>query len=164
MAGTDEKVSMIDDWNFPNPSPRTLMSSYLSEEFASRSFSDFLAGKENEGVPSALEVEKLDMVAKVEEVETANDFPFEPCRSGGHKANTHGGLAERIAANGFNVPKLNAAFMGPTNMASSSSNARSPYLTIPPGLSPTSLLESPVFLSNSMVCLRTLELDCLLEI
>ncbi|KAI4321751.1 hypothetical protein MLD38_035098 [Melastoma candidum] len=30
-------------------------------------------------------------------------------------------------------------------------DVRSPYLTIPPGLSPTTLLDSPVFLSNSLV-------------
>ncbi|WOK94131.1 hypothetical protein Cni_G02833 [Canna indica] len=151
MAGTDDKVDMIDDWTFPSPSSRTLMSNILTDDFfGSRSFSDFLAVKDNEGPPSTLEKGKVDNVRKVEESVASNDLPSEPNWSGAHKPSSHGGLAERMAANGFNVPKLNTARVSPTNIALSSSDVRSPYLTIPPGLSPTSLLESPVFLSNSM--------------
>ncbi|KAI3960475.1 hypothetical protein MKW98_002974 [Papaver atlanticum] len=52
--------------------------------------------------------------------------------------------AESLAARaGFNAPRLNTAKI-------SSSEAQSTYLTIPPGLSPTALLDSPVFLSNSL--------------
>ncbi|RWW76622.1 hypothetical protein BHE74_00015276 [Ensete ventricosum] len=139
---------MIEDWTFSNPSPRTFMSTFLSEEFGSRSSSGFLAGKENEG--PAVETEKVDKVTKEIEGEASNDFLSESNWSGAHKSNSHGGLAERISASGFNVPKLNTARIGQEKMPSSSSDVRSPYLTIPPGLSPTSLLESPVFLSNSM--------------
>ncbi|CAL9178946.1 probable WRKY transcription factor 2 [Musa acuminata AAA Group] len=148
MAGMNDKDAMIEDWTLSNPSPRTLMSTFLSEEFGSRSSSGFLAGKENDG--PALETEKMDKVTKEEEGEASNDFLSESNWSGAHKSNSHGGLAERISASGFNVPKLNTARIGQEKMASSSSDVRSPYLTIPPGLSPTSLLESPVFLSNSM--------------
>ncbi|CAH9052862.1 unnamed protein product [Cuscuta epithymum] len=56
------------------------------------------------------------------------------------------GLMERMAARaGFSAPKLNT---GPSALAQ---NNRCSNLPIPPGLSPTSLLDSPVFLSNSMV-------------
>lgn len=52
------------------------------------------------------------------------------------------GLSERIAARaGFNVPRLKTENI-----------LQSPCLTISsPGLSPTTLLESPVFLSNPLV-------------
>ncbi|XP_013623034.1 PREDICTED: probable WRKY transcription factor 2 [Brassica oleracea var. oleracea] len=60
-----------------------------------------------------------------------------------------GGLRERIAARaGFNTPRLNTE-----NIRSNtdSSSLRSPCLTISsPGLSPATLLESPVFLSNPL--------------
>jgi WRKY transcription factor 2 len=60
--------------------------------------------------------------------------------------NRSGGLLERMAARaGFNAPRLN------TENLSQKEEIRSPYLTIPPGLSPTTLLDSPVFLSNSLV-------------
>nr|XP_018683619.1 PREDICTED: probable WRKY transcription factor 34 isoform X2 [Musa acuminata subsp. malaccensis] len=149
-GGMDDKTAMMEDWTLPNPSPRTLISNLLNEEFGSRSFSDLLSGKENETPPNAPETEKVDRVTKVEGGEASNDHPLEPNWSGAHKLNSHGGLAERMAASGFNVPKLNTACIGQANMDASSSGVRSPYLTIPPGLSPTTLLESPVFLCNSL--------------
>ncbi|KAK9152300.1 hypothetical protein Syun_010609 [Stephania yunnanensis] len=58
-------------------------------------------------------------------------------------------LAERVAARaGFNAPRLNTIRIEAGNL--SSSEGRSPYLMLSPGLSPTVLLDSPVFLSNSM--------------
>ncbi|KAL3643223.1 WRKY transcription factor [Castilleja foliolosa] len=60
------------------------------------------------------------------------------------------GLIERMAARaGFNAPRLNMESIRP-NQLYTKPEIRSPYLTIPPGLSPTTLLESPVFLSNSL--------------
>ncbi|XP_031492182.1 probable WRKY transcription factor 34 [Nymphaea colorata] len=62
-----------------------------------------------------------------------------------------GGLGERVAARaGFSAPRLNTARvrLGDGALASPR-GARSPCLTIPPGLSPTTLLDSPVFLFNS---------------
>lgn len=62
-----------------------------------------------------------------------------------------GGLVERIAARaGFNAPRLNTESIRSSD-PSLPSDSPSPYLTIPPGLSPTTLLDSPVFLSNSLV-------------
>ncbi|CAN7006180.1 hypothetical protein IGI04_009885 [Brassica rapa subsp. trilocularis] len=57
-----------------------------------------------------------------------------------------GGLGERVAARaGFNTPRLN------TENIRSNTDSSSPCLTISsPGLSPATLLESPVFLSNPL--------------
>lgn len=73
------------------------------------------------------------------------DSPLEPISFGAiRKSNLHGGLAERRAARaGFSVPKIDTSRVG------SSTLIRSP-VSIPPGLSPTTLLESPVFLYNKM--------------
>lgn len=66
--------------------------------------------------------------------------------SANQKSNSHGGLAERRAARaGFSVSKID------TSRVASSAVIRSP-VSIPPGLSPATLLESPVFLYNKMVC------------
>ncbi|KAI3952906.1 hypothetical protein MKX01_028598 [Papaver californicum] len=55
-------------------------------------------------------------------------------------------IAERRAARyGFNAPKINTARFRSMSPLSSPS----PYITIPAGLSPASLLDSPVMLSNS---------------
>ena len=56
------------------------------------------------------------------------------------------GLSERMAARaGFSAPILDTESIRPADL-SQSSGVQSPYLTIPPGLSPTTLLDSPVFL------------------
>lgn len=59
-------------------------------------------------------------------------------------------LAQRVAARGgFTAPSLN---IGKTIEPSSSTpDVMPPYVAVPPGLSPTSFLDSPVFLSNSLV-------------
>ena len=65
----------------------------------------------------------------------------------GQRSSSSSSLSERMQARaGFSVAKLSMP-------GSEYSGAQSPYLTIPPGLSPASLLESPVFLSNAMVCI-----------
>ncbi|ONK81995.1 uncharacterized protein A4U43_C01F35030 [Asparagus officinalis] len=65
----------------------------------------------------------------------------------GHKPS----LTERRAARaGFSAPKIDTDQIRAANFASSSSEIHSPYLTIPPGLSPTTLLDSPIFLSNAL--------------
>ncbi|KAG1363824.1 putative WRKY transcription factor 2 [Cocos nucifera] len=156
MAGADDNATMIGDWtSFPNPSPRTFLSTFLNEEFGSTSFSDLLAENGNEGPPPGSEKQKTFTDPKEEKVQAGvqylSDRSLEPSLFGAHKSSLQGGLAERMAARaGFNVPKLNMARITSANVGSSSSDVRSPYLTIPPGLSPTTLLESPVFLSNSM--------------
>lgn len=62
-----------------------------------------------------------------------------------------GGLMERMAARaGFSAPKLNTESIRPSALSVNHQETRS-HLAIPPGLSPSTLLDSPVFLSNSLV-------------
>ncbi|KAJ6848034.1 putative WRKY transcription factor 2 [Iris pallida] len=148
----DEKMMLIGDW-VPNPSPRTLMSKFLNEDFGSKSFSDFLAENGNEGTLSQSEEQNM-ASSKEEEAEDgfrfSSNFSFEPSLFDGQKSSLKGGLAQRMARSGFNAPTINTACIRSANMANTPSEIRSPYLTIPPGLSPTTLLDSPVFLLNSM--------------
>ncbi|KAL6567665.1 WRKY Transcription Factor [Orobanche gracilis] len=68
------------------------------------------------------------------------------------KSSLRGGLVERMAARaGYNVPRLNTESIIRHPDLYAKPDFLSPYLTIPPGLSPTTLLVSPVFLSNSLV-------------
>ena len=71
---------------------------------------------------------------------------------GGGCARIGGSIAERRAATcGFKADRISTArFRAPTSPLSSPS-ARSPYLTIPPGISPTALLDSPIMLPNAQV-------------
>eukprot|EP00268_Persea_americana_P056716 TRINITY_DN6728_c0_g1_i1.p1 TRINITY_DN6728_c0_g1~~TRINITY_DN6728_c0_g1_i1.p1 ORF type:complete len:741 (-),score=186.62 TRINITY_DN6728_c0_g1_i1:224-2446(-) len=157
MAGMDENVAVLGDWAMaPNPSPRTFFSSFLSDDVNSISFPDLLG---NNGIDGPFQrPEKQQMGSNSEDDKVGGGVPGD-CLSesgdvfSGHKLSSRGGLAERVAARaGFNAPRLNTARIRSSNMLPSSSpEVRSPYLTIPPGLSPTSLLESPVLLSNSKV-------------
>lgn len=67
--------------------------------------------------------------------------------------NSNKSIAERRAARGgFSPPRINTArFRCGGSPLPSPAVARSPFLTIPPGLSPTALLDSPVFLMSSQV-------------
>ncbi|XXG80236.1 hypothetical protein AAC387_Pa09g1154 [Persea americana] len=135
----------------PNFCPRTTLLSLLGEGVSSRSLQDLPGENEVDG-PS-----KQKMESKSDDDEVGSRASGECLwelggMSSGQKSNSHGSLAERMAARaGFNAPRLNTARIRSSNMIPSlSPEIRSPYLTIPPGLSPTSLLESPVFISNSL--------------
>ncbi|KAL0302880.1 UNVERIFIED_CONTAM: putative WRKY transcription factor 2 [Sesamum radiatum] len=57
-------------------------------------------------------------------------------------------IAERRAAKcGFNASNINAARFRTTGLATTP--LRSPYFTVPPGLSPSALLDSPIMLPNA---------------
>lgn len=136
----------------PNFSPRTTLLSLLGEGVSSRSLQDLPGENEVDG-PS-----KQKMESKSDDDEVGGRASGECLWElggvfSGQKSNSRGGLAERMAARaGFNAPRLNTARIRSSNIIPSSSpEVRSPYLTIPTGLSPTSLLESPVFISNSLV-------------
>eukprot|EP00268_Persea_americana_P056718 TRINITY_DN6728_c0_g1_i2.p1 TRINITY_DN6728_c0_g1~~TRINITY_DN6728_c0_g1_i2.p1 ORF type:complete len:705 (-),score=165.24 TRINITY_DN6728_c0_g1_i2:430-2544(-) len=135
----------------PNFCPRTTLLSLLGEGVSSRSLQDLPGENEVDG-PSK---QKMDSKSDDDEVgsRASGECLWElGGMSSGQKSNSHGSLAERMAARaGFNAPRLNTARIRSSNMIPSlSPEIRSPYLTIPPGLSPTSLLESPVFISNSL--------------
>ncbi|OVA04145.1 DNA-binding WRKY [Macleaya cordata] len=153
MAGTDDHAAVIGDWSFSNPSPRTFFSSILGDDFSSKSFSDVFEEKGSEDPFAASVKHKTVMDSEEEndkEISISGGQFSEASILSVQKSGSRGGLAERMAARaGFNAPKLNTARIRSGNL-SSSPEVRSPYLTIPPGLSPTTLLDSPVFLSNSL--------------
>ncbi|KAI3675702.1 hypothetical protein L1987_85294 [Smallanthus sonchifolius] len=67
------------------------------------------------------------------------------------KTGPRAGLVERMAARaGHNAPRLNTDIIKPAD-GSQNQHAQSAYLTDSPNLSPASFLDSPVFLSNSLV-------------
>ncbi|KAL3820949.1 hypothetical protein ACJIZ3_006854 [Penstemon smallii] len=126
MSGFDDHVAIMGDWMAPSPSPRSYFSSIINDDVVAQSVNS---------------TEEMDQSRGSKEGDEASR----------NKSNRGGGLMERIAARaGFNAPRLNTQNIRPTASADNS-QVRSPYLTIPPGLSPTTLFDSPVFLSNSLV-------------
>lgn len=144
MGGFDDHAAIMGDWMPPSPSPRTFFSSLLGDDIGSRSTFEF----PNENKRGNLASEPQEHVGNSDGAQTdAMTVKSD------QKMSSRGGLLERMAARaGFNAPKLNTESLRPADL-SQNQGVRSPYLTIPPGLSPTSLLESPVFLSNSLVCI-----------
>nr|GEY00287.1 probable WRKY transcription factor 2 [Tanacetum cinerariifolium] len=136
MGGFDDHAGVIGDWGAPSPSPRTFFSNML-EEAASRLAShkpkgdNINSGFTFPGPDRQFGSENGDQVAKQGEPKVGS---------------SRSGLGERLAARtGYSAPRLNTDIVKPSaDLAKESS-----YLTIPPGLSPTSFLDSPVFLSNS---------------
>ncbi|XP_047336934.1 probable WRKY transcription factor 2 [Impatiens glandulifera] len=136
MGGFDHHgYSIVEEWMSPIPSPR-FFSSVLKDDIPLEK----IDGNPGHFVGYEEELNNDKNGARV----TENVDKL-------HKTRRGGGLLERIAARaGFNAPRLNTESMKPSDL-SISQDVRSPYLMIPPGLSPTTLLESPVFLSNSLV-------------
>ncbi|KAL5201009.1 hypothetical protein ABZP36_035363 [Zizania latifolia] len=152
MAGTSDHGSLMEDWMPPTtPSPRTLMSSFLNEDFGSGPFINLFCENESNKPQDQFERsrELLGLSKEVHDQYARSVFQkgislepnlFNPTQ----RSNSHGGFAERVAVRaGFSVPKID------TSRAGSSTAIRSP-VAIPPGVSPTTLLESPVFLYNAM--------------
>ncbi|KAJ6422922.1 hypothetical protein OIU84_023959 [Salix udensis] len=149
MAGIDDNVAIIGDWVPPSPSPRAFFSAMLGDDINSRTITEPPGENRNEGL----------LLGQPEQMTTGNAEKMDGARTSGaqliesgsfseQKSNSRGGLVERMAARaGFNAPRLNTESIRSAE-TSLNSEIRSPYLTIPPGLSPTTLLESPVFLSN----------------
>ncbi|XP_038904983.1 probable WRKY transcription factor 2 isoform X2 [Benincasa hispida] len=154
MGRTDDNVAIIGDWVPPSPSPRTFFSAMqmLGEDISSRPTMDTTSNDHK--------TEKIFLRPREHTVsENAAARGGVPGANSGDRATEfgtlseqkfRGGLVERIAARaGFNAPRLNTESIRSTDH-SLNSEVKSPYLTIPPGLSPTTLLDSPVFLSNSL--------------
>lgn len=71
---------------------------------------------------------------------------------GGGFGKRGGSIAERRAATcGFKAERISTARFRASTSPLASPSARSPYLTIPPGISPTALLDSPIMLPNAQV-------------
>jgi len=151
MAGIDDNVALSGDWGLASPSPRTFFSRMLEEENVTRSISEHSgSGRTGEffsGPHEPSETGKGNMQDAAQDGDSVAQLSFQTEQ----KPNSRGGLVERMAARaGFNAPRLNTEGIRSTDL-SLNSDIQSPYLTIPPGLSPTTLLDSPVFLANSLV-------------
>ncbi|WVZ01440.1 hypothetical protein V8G54_027509 [Vigna mungo] len=150
MAGIDDNVALSGDWGLTSPSPRTFFSRMLEEENVTRSVSEHSgSGRTGEffsGPHEPSETGKRNMQDAAQDGDSVAQLSFQTEQ----KPNSRGGLVERMAARaGFNAPRLNTEGIRSTDL-SLNSDIQSPYLTIPPGLSPTTLLDSPVFLANSL--------------
>ncbi|KAK9212980.1 hypothetical protein WN943_002365 [Citrus x changshan-huyou] len=138
MAGIDDNMAVIGDWVPPSPSPRTFFAAISGDDISSReppseNGADGLSLGSQEQMTSG-NTEKKNMMTGGASTDLG---PFSEQKS-------------RLAARaGFNAPRLNTESIRTSDL-SLNPDIRSPYLTIPPGLSPTTLLESPVFLSNSL--------------
>ncbi|KAK7322408.1 hypothetical protein VNO77_25787 [Canavalia gladiata] len=153
MAGIDDNVALTGDWALPSPSPRTLFSRMLEEDNVTRSISEHSGSGRTEdlfpGTHEPSEKMKGKMADRAQDGDSGaqlTDVSFQTEQ----RSSSRGGLVERMAARaGFNAPRLNTESIRSTDL-SLNSDIQSPYLTIPPGLSPTTLLDSPVFLANSL--------------
>ncbi|KAL9993228.1 putative transcription factor WRKY family [Helianthus debilis subsp. tardiflorus] len=136
MGGFDDHVGIIGDWMAPNPSP------------SPRSF--FMAMLSEAGSGSVTEPPKDNPTSGFTFHGPDKQFGSENGAFGAEQksASSRSGLVERMAARaGYNAPRLNTDIIRPP---AADVDKQSSVLTIPPGLSPTSLLDSPVFLSNSL--------------
>ncbi|XVE80667.1 hypothetical protein DITRI_Ditri14bG0156900 [Diplodiscus trichospermus] len=150
MAGIDDNVAIIGDWIPPTPSPRTFFTAMLGDDIGSKSVSETHVENKTEelfvGSRGMIIADNSDKVDVHQDCEQLNESGL----ISEQKSSSRGGLVERMAARaGFNAPRLNTESIRSADLPLSS-EIRSPYLTIPPGLSPTTLLESPVFVSNSL--------------
>ena len=124
----------------PDPGPLSLMWGFQTEAFLTDT-EVANAGFEKDGLSVAIRSPQ----------EEGPSLPMTP--QFGQKSSPGSTLAERMQARaGFRVPKLSMPFSTAVAADNSVPGAPSPYLTIPPGLSPATLLDSPVFISNAMVC------------
>ncbi|XP_019072955.1 probable WRKY transcription factor 2 isoform X2 [Vitis vinifera] len=157
MAGIDDHVAIIGDWVPPSPSPRMFFSMMLGDDVDSRATSEPTNENRNEGF--FLGSPEQIMSGDTDKKTLAGDLGDQLTEFGAfsdQKLSSRGGLVERIAARaGFNAPRLNTESIRSADL-SLNPDVRSPYLTIPPGLSPTTLLESPVFLSTSHISAATI--------
>ncbi|KAK4420602.1 putative WRKY transcription factor 2 [Sesamum alatum] len=154
MGGFDNHVAVMGDWMPPSPSPRAFFTSMIADDVVARAIAD--SSVENKSCPQFLGPEGHSASGNADrndlrQASTVGDEASNSSSLTGPKVSARGGLMERIAARaGFNAPRLNTESIKPADL-SKNQEVRSPYLTIPPGLSPATLLESPVFLSNSLV-------------
>ncbi|KAL3508296.1 hypothetical protein ACH5RR_027697 [Cinchona calisaya] len=153
MGGFDDHVAIMGDWMPPSPSPQALFSSMLGDDINSRSI----------GEPASENISGFSFPGPVEHSASASSDQKDASLAGAtvdqtgkfsaiseQRMSSRGGLVERIAARtGFNAPRLNTESIRPPDL-SQNLEVRSPYLSIPPGLSPTTLLDSPVFLTNAL--------------
>ncbi|XP_073150346.1 probable WRKY transcription factor 2 [Henckelia pumila] len=144
MGGFDDHTSIMGEWMAPHQSPSGDFSSIISDNInissVAASISENKSGHLFSGNPDNRDQARAVVVG--DEASNSN---------AARQMSSRGGLVERMAARaGINIPRLDTDSIRPGDL-SKIPEVQSPYLTIPPGLSPTTLLDSPVFLSNSSV-------------
>ncbi|KAA8523481.1 hypothetical protein F0562_009904 [Nyssa sinensis] len=154
MGGFDDHVAIMGDWVAPSPSPRAFFAGMLGDDIGARSIPETPTENNNWALFPGTEEQIVSRQADekiVGQAGVAGDYTTKLSAFSEQKVSYRGGLRERMAARaGFNAPRLNTESIRTSDL-SLNPDVRSPYLTIPPGISPTTLLESPVFLSNSLV-------------
>ncbi|KQJ83108.1 probable WRKY transcription factor 20 isoform X2 [Brachypodium distachyon] len=146
MDGGHTHIAMaMEQWKqHPNPGPECLMPSFLTDQFPPDPLAEDGSGNEAGFEKHGLSVA---VGSPQDEGKPAQLTPH----FGGRMSGSSSSLSERMQArNGFSVPKLSMPFATPAGDDSEQSGVQPPIFTVPPGLSPASLLESPVFLSNAM--------------
>ncbi|XP_075481696.1 putative WRKY transcription factor 2 [Primulina tabacum] len=144
MGGFDNQTSIMGEWTAPNQTPSSDFSSMISDNIkissVAASVCENKSGHLFLGNPDNRDQARAVVVG--DEASNSNAV---------RQMSSRGGLVERMAARaGINIPRLDTDSIRPADL-SKIPEVQSPYLTIPPGLSPTTLLDSPVFLSNSSV-------------
>ncbi|KAL4592727.1 hypothetical protein LXL04_005730 [Taraxacum kok-saghyz] len=139
MGGFDDHGGIIGDWMPPSPSPRSLFASMLGEDPGSRSVPD--SQKHDTGFT-------FDQQIRFENDDTTKSSEFID-----QKSSSRAGLVERMAARaGHNAPRLNTEIIKSSdNNSSQNQQTQLPFVSFSPRVSPSSFLESPIFLSNSLV-------------
>ncbi|KAK9070629.1 hypothetical protein SSX86_011031 [Deinandra increscens subsp. villosa] len=148
MGGFDDHGGIIGDWMPANPSPRSFFANMISDEMGSRLGPEPAKyDNSNDGgfsFPGPDRPIGLENRQSVDQVMKTGEF-------GDQKTGPRAGLVERMAARtGHNAPRLDTDVIKPVYSAQNQ-QMQSAYLTLSPGLSPSAFLDSPVFLSNSLV-------------
>lgn len=155
MVGFNDHVTMAGDWMPPSSSPRSFFSSMLADDVSFRSIPDLTSDNGGTLFSAPTENNMAGDEKNNGRSGADDDQSTNPGSSSEQKSSLRKGLSERMAARaGFSAPRLDTESIRPADL-SQNSGMQSPYLTIPPGLSPTTLLDSPVFLSNSLVSFST---------
>ncbi|XP_023736797.1 probable WRKY transcription factor 2 [Lactuca sativa] len=141
MGGFDDHGGIIGDWMPPSPSPRSFFAAMLGDDPGSRSVPDPPKHDTNNDTGFTFPGPNPQIGSENGDATKSSEF-------GDQKTSSRAPLVERMAARaGHNAPRLNTEII---KSSDNSQTQQSPYL-FSPGVSPTSFLESPVFLSNSLV-------------
>lgn len=141
MGGFEDHGGIIGDWMPPSPSPRSFFAAMLGDDPGSRSVPDPPKNDTNNDTG-------FTFPGPNPQIESENGDATKSSEFGDQKTSSRAPLVERMAARaGYNAPRLNTEII---KSSDNSQTQQSPYL-FSPGVSPTSFLESPVFLSNSLV-------------
>ncbi|CAA2997525.1 probable WRKY transcription factor 2 isoform X1 [Olea europaea subsp. europaea] len=154
MSEFDDHVAIMGDWMSLNPNARALFSSMIGDGVIGRSVAE--SSTENRDGSLRLEPDIQVPSRSTDQKNEIQNSLVSNIRSqlnplSEQKLSSHGSLVERMAARaGFNAPRLNTESIGPNDL-SQKQEIQTPCLTVPPDLSPATLLDSPVFLSNTLV-------------